>query len=84
MSLAPGGEDLILMLGGDGSMLRALAHEAGSGAPVIGINYGRVGFLTSIEQSELERGLRRAMPATTRCSSCPRCAPAGAGGRSTR
>jgi NAD+ kinase len=61
VSLAPGGEDLILTLGGDGSMLRALAHEAGSGAPVIGVNYGRVGFLTSIEQSDLERGLRRSV-----------------------
>jgi NAD+ kinase len=59
--LVSGGEDLILTLGGDGSMLRALAHEAGCGAPVIGVNYGRVGFLTSIEPSELERGLRRAV-----------------------
>jgi NAD+ kinase len=61
VSLAAGGEDLILTLGGDGSILRALAHEAGAGAPVIGVNYGRVGFLTSIEPSELERGLRRAV-----------------------
>jgi NAD+ kinase len=61
VSLVPGGEDLIVTLGGDGSMLRALAHEAGAGAPVIGVNYGRVGFLTSIEPSELERGLRRAI-----------------------
>jgi NAD+ kinase len=61
MSLQPGGEDLILVLGGDGSILRALAREAGSGAPVIGINYGRVGFLASIERETLERDLRRAL-----------------------
>jgi NAD+ kinase len=61
VSLDGGGEDLILTLGGDGSILRALAHEAGAGAPVIGVNYGRVGFLTSIEPTELERGLRRAI-----------------------
>jgi NAD+ kinase len=61
MRLRAGGEDLILVLGGDGSILRALAREAGSGAPVIGINYGRVGFLASIERETLERDLRRAL-----------------------
>jgi NAD+ kinase len=61
MRLVPGGEDLILVLGGDGSILRALAREAGSGAPVIGVNYGRVGFLASIERETLERDLRRAV-----------------------
>ncbi len=61
MRLQPGGEDLILVLGGDGSILRALAREAGSGAPVIGVNYGRVGFLASIERETLERDLRRAL-----------------------
>jgi NAD+ kinase len=59
--LSSGGEDLILVLGGDGSMLRALAVEAGAGAPVLGVNYGRVGFLSSIEPSDLEPGLRRAL-----------------------
>ena len=61
MRLKPGGADLILVLGGDGSILRALAREAGSGAPVIGVNYGRVGFLASIERETLERDLRRAL-----------------------
>jgi NAD+ kinase len=59
--LRPGGEDLILVVGGDGSILRALAREAVSGAPVIGVNYGRVGFLASIERETLERDLRRAL-----------------------
>jgi NAD+ kinase len=61
MRMQPGGEDLILVLSGDGSILRALAREAGSGAPVIGVNYGRVGFLASIERETLERDLRRAV-----------------------
>lgn len=61
VQLGPDGEDLILVLGGDGSMLRALAREAGSGAPVIGVNYGRVGFLCAIERDDLEHGLRRAI-----------------------
>ena len=61
VELTAGGDDLVLVLGGDGSILRALAREAGTGAPVIGINYGRVGFLASIERRELESGVRRAL-----------------------
>ena len=56
-----GDHDLILVLGGDGSILRALAREAGAGAPVIGVNYGRVGFLASIDRGDLEHDLRRAL-----------------------
>ena len=55
------GSDLVLVLGGDGSILRALTREAKTGAPVIGINYGRVGFLASIEPADLESGLNRAL-----------------------
>lgn len=61
IELRADGQDMILVLGGDGSMLRALAREAGSGAPVIGVNYGRVGFLCAIERDDLEAGLRRAL-----------------------
>ena len=61
LTLRKDGTDLILVLGGDGSMLRALAREAGSGAPVMGVNFGRVGFLCSIERDDLENGLRRAL-----------------------
>lgn len=71
MQLRAGGEDLILVLGGDGSILRALAREAGSGAPVIGINYGRVGFLASIERETLERDLRRALAGQYRVLGLP-------------
>jgi NAD+ kinase len=59
--LRGGGTDLVLVLGGDGSILRALSREATTGAPVLGINYGRVGFLATVEQSDLERGVRRAI-----------------------
>ena len=40
--------DIAIVLGGDGTMLRALARFLGTGVPVIGVNYGRVGFLTAI------------------------------------
>lgn len=41
-------------------MLRAFQRFLGTGVPVIGVNFGRVGFLTSIEADELEQGLDRA------------------------
>src|SRR4051812_32933766 len=58
-----GGEesaDLAVVLGGDGTMLRALTRYLGTGVPVLGVNFGRVGFLTSVPADELEDGVRRA------------------------
>ena len=55
-----GRPDLAVTLGGDGSMLRAFHRFLGTDVPVIGVNFGRVGFLTSIEANELETGLERA------------------------
>jgi NAD+ kinase len=40
-------------------MLRALALFLGTGVPVIGVNFGRVGFLSSMGRRELESGLAR-------------------------
>ena len=51
--------DIAIVLGGDGTMLRALARFLGTGIPVIGVNYGRVGFLTAIPAEELEEGIAR-------------------------
>jgi NAD+ kinase len=60
---APGGEqpapDLCVVLGGDGTILRALQRFLGTPVPVIGVNFGRVGFLASIRPHELELGLAR-------------------------
>jgi NAD+ kinase len=52
--------DLAVVLGGDGTMLRALTRLLGTSVPVIGVNFGRVGFLSSMSADELEDGLRRA------------------------
>lgn len=52
--------DLAVVLGGDGTMLRALTRFLGSGVPVVGVNFGRVGFLSSIPRDELEAGVARA------------------------
>jgi NAD+ kinase len=51
--------ELAVVLGGDGTMLRALARFLGGDVPVIGVNFGRVGFLASIRADELESGLAR-------------------------
>ena len=51
--------DIIVALGGDGTMLRALRGALTVEAPVFGVNFGRVGFLTSISGDQLEEGLRR-------------------------
>ena len=60
VSPRPDSVDLAVVLGGDGTMLRALHRFLGSGVPVIGVNYGRVGFLASMRPDELESGLARA------------------------
>jgi NAD+ kinase len=55
----PRDAELAVALGGDGTILRTLAHLLGSGVPVIGVNFGRVGFLASISPGDLEDGLQR-------------------------
>ena len=51
--------DVVVVLGGDGTMLRALQRFLGTSVPVIGVNFGRVGFLASIAADELESGVAR-------------------------
>ena len=51
--------DLAVVLGGDGTMLRALQQFLGTDVPVIGVNFGRVGFLASMEPGEMEPALPR-------------------------
>jgi NAD+ kinase len=55
----PEGLDMVLMLGGDGTMLRGARFLAGRQVPVLGINLGRVGFLTCCSVDELGGALDR-------------------------
>jgi NAD+ kinase len=61
--LDPGGDaktaDIAVVLGGDGTVLRALTLFLGTGIPVVGVNFGRVGFLSSMGRRDLEAGLAR-------------------------
>jgi len=53
--------DIAVVLGGDGTMLRALKRFLGMGVPVIGVNFGRVGFLAAMEGEALQEGLSRVL-----------------------
>jgi NAD+ kinase len=60
VELVDGAEaDLVVVLGGDGTTLRALHSYLGTQTPCIGVNFGRVGFLTTIDGAHLEEGLER-------------------------
>ena len=45
--------DLVVSLGGDGTVLRAVQILGGQNVPVLGVNFGTLGYLTSVEPSQL-------------------------------
>jgi len=49
-----GGADLIVSLGGDGTMLRAAGEATRRGVPLLGVNLGKMGFLASAEADNLK------------------------------
>jgi NAD+ kinase len=53
--------DVTIVLGGDGATLRALRANAGTDVPVFAINFGRVGFLATADQAELDDAVERAL-----------------------
>jgi NAD+ kinase len=61
---ADGGVDdgvgLCIVLGGDGTILRALRRFAFSEVPVFAVNFGEIGFLATVEAGDAERGFERA------------------------
>ncbi|MGY4386023.1 NAD+ kinase [Pedobacter sp. UYP24] len=53
----PGKTAVLISLGGDGTLLDTLALVRDSGIPVIGINFGRLGFLASINKDEIKTAI---------------------------
>ena len=53
--------ELCLVLGGDGTILRALQRYAGTGVPVFAINFGEIGFLATVEPENVDEGILRAL-----------------------
>lgn len=53
--------DLVVVLGGDGSILGAVRAFAESPVPVLGINFGRVGFLASVAVGDWESALEEVL-----------------------
>ena len=53
------GIDLVIVLGGDGSLLRAGHLCAPKGIPLLGVQSGKLGFLVELNEADLETGLDR-------------------------
>ena len=53
--------ELVIVLGGDGTILRAAEMVRGSTVPLVGVNLGHVGFLAESERDDLNDTVRRAL-----------------------
>lgn len=51
--------DLMISLGGDGTFLKAVSFIRDSGVPILGINTGRLGFLSNLSKSQIAQTLQR-------------------------
>jgi NAD+ kinase len=59
MDALEGAPDLAVVLGGDGTILKALRRFAHTEVAVFGVNFGTIGFLAAVERDELHDGLAR-------------------------
>jgi NAD+ kinase len=53
--------DLAVVLGGDGTILTTLRLYAGRRVAIFAVNFGTIGFLATVEPSELQDGMRKAL-----------------------
>jgi NAD+ kinase len=58
---ADGNTDLAVVLGGDGTILSTLRQYAGRRVTIFAVNFGTIGFLATVEPSELDEGMRMAL-----------------------
>jgi NAD+ kinase len=64
--------DLLVTLGGDGTLLRGARLVAGCAVPVLGINLGHLGFLTSAAPEDAEAAVAAFFAWPSRCAPSPR------------
>jgi NAD+ kinase len=57
----PEGVDLAVVLGGDGTILKALRAYARTTVPVFAFNFGAIGFLSTVDRHQLDDGVRRVL-----------------------
>jgi NAD+ kinase len=55
------GAELVVVLGGDGTILRAAELARNAGVPLLGVNLGRVGFLAEAEPEDLETTIEQVL-----------------------
>jgi NAD+ kinase len=58
-----GKADLVIAVGGDGTLLQAAHRFRGSGMPILGINIGYLGFITSIPGDRVQQEMKRVLNA---------------------
>ena len=63
--------DLLMVFGGDGTMLRVARETAGSRTPILGINAGALGFLTDVQAHQLPLALKQIWAGETILESRP-------------
>jgi len=61
--LRDGRPDLIIAVGGDGTLLQAAHRFRGSGVPILGVNIGYLGFITSIRGDRVRQEMKRVLNA---------------------
>jgi NAD+ kinase len=62
-ALRDGRADLVIAVGGDGTLLQAAHRFRGSGVPILGINIGYLGFITSIRSNRVRQEMKRVLNA---------------------
>lgn len=60
-STMPEGTECILVLGGDGTLIRAARELPSSDVPMLGINMGTLGYLTEVEVGDMEKSIDQLM-----------------------
>ncbi len=59
--------DIVLVLGGDGTVIQAAKQVAGKDIPILGVNFGTLGFLTEVERPRLHQALDELLKGNYTC-----------------